>query len=128
MFLAGVFCHCCYCCFLLLLLFHVVAAAVAVDVDIVVAVAVAACVDAAVAIAAANFARWIPKRTDFGSTWDRAGGRRQDPPMWRMIRGRRPQQRSVLGGIAKITKPLFLLRQIANFGLGCDFNGMQYRL
>jgi hypothetical protein len=63
----------------------------------------------------------------------RVGGRDDDHPLvdappWWEERGRRPQQRGVLGGIAKTTKPLFLLRQIADFGLGCDIDKTQHRL
>ena len=32
----------------------------------------------------------IPNRADLGPTWDRSLGRRQDRPLWWMIRGRRP--------------------------------------
>ena len=89
---------------------------------------VAVAVAAGVASADENLARQIPNRADFGPTWDRTGGRRPRPPPWWKERGRRPQQRGVLGGIAKTTKPLFLLHQIANFGLGCDLNKTQHRL
>ena len=51
------------------------------------AVAVAA---VGAAVADENLARRIPNRADFGPTWDQTGSRRQESPMWRMIRGRRP--------------------------------------
>ena len=89
---------------------------------------VAVAVAAGVASADENLARQIPNRADFGPTWDRTGGRRPRPPPWWKERGRRPQQRGVLGGIAKTTKPLFLLCQIANSGRECDLDKTEYRL
>ena len=62
-----------------LLLFHAIAVAVAV-----------AAVVAAVVVADEDSTRRTPNRTDFGPTWDRTGSRRQEPPMWQMIPGRRP--------------------------------------
>ena len=58
---------------LLLLLPAVVAVAIAVGV-----------------VADENSTRRIPNRADFGPIWDRTGSRRQEPPIWQMIPGRRP--------------------------------------
>ena len=54
--------------------------------SVVVAVAVAV----GVAVADENSTRRIPNRADFGPIWDRTGSRRQEPPIWQMIPGRRP--------------------------------------
>ena len=52
--------------------------------------AVAVAVAAGVADADEGSTRRIPNRADFGQIWDRAGSRRQEPPIWQMIPGRRP--------------------------------------
>ena len=52
--------------------------------SVVVAVAVG------VAVADEDSTRRIPNRADFGPIWDRTGSRRQEPPIWQMIPGRRP--------------------------------------
>ena len=61
--------------------------------------------------------RQTPNPANLGG---RTRSQRPRPTPWWMEQGWRPQQRGVLGGIAKTTKPLFLLHQIANFGLECD--------
>ena len=50
----------------------------------------AVAVAAGVADADEGSTRRIPNRADFGPTWDRAGSRRQKPPIWQMIPGRQP--------------------------------------
>ena len=51
---------------------------------------VAVAVAVGVAAADENSTRRIPNRADFKPIWDRAGSRRQKPPIWQMIPGRRP--------------------------------------
>ena len=51
---------------------------------------VAVAVGVGVADADEDSTRRIPSRADFGPTWDRAGSRLQEPPIWQMTPGRRP--------------------------------------